>query len=844
MRIWIVLLLVCLCQSFGWGQHLQRIPQDRFIAAYFDNSQTQGQPTLVRTDDRILFDWRDGAPDPQLPSDQFSAHWRGRFSFEAGNYIFNLQTADYAQLLIDGQLILDTQQSDQRSVALELTAGDHVVELIYAHATGDARIQLDWQQDRLSTPCSPQANQFCLQFFGDHQTQATPLLEQTATSIRGSWGLQAPSSDLPADGFAAVWRGEIGLTGATYRFSGSFNGALQITLGDTLLFDAADTGQPQSFTLEAPTTEGLSQLQVRYLHGNGNADIAIDWLAINLDHQQAALGINIHQLTYWSPEWTLLDAFKSAGGWFTQTDDLFDTAEQHLLDTDAQGWVRSLPDQDSGATYRYVAALLLNGNGGKHPAGRYVITYEGEGQIHYFFDAQKIERLSRPGRDVIEIAQPTNGGILLRITQTDPRNVGNYIRNIRVIMPGFRCANDPFNWVKDPQDCPGGASSAQAFETVNASQPFHPALLQNIRQYKAIRHMDFLATNSSTVSTWESRTQRDTSRYLFDKGAPPELAVDMAAFLGSDLWLNIPHQATDAYVTNLATYARQQLQTHQRVVIEYSNEVWNLIFPQGNWVQEQGQSQWPNDPTDPYFKRINWYGKRANEVIGLWKQAWGDQAHRVTGVMGGQLSNETIAQVALDCPLWAAQNGGQDCTGNIDALTIAPYFGGYFGSAEYYDQVSNWIAQGQAVALDNLFADLTQGGLLPDGQSGLEQAIGWMDQAKATADAYDLGFVAYEGGQHMVGVGALINDDALTALFNAANRDPRMFSIYETYLQAWREAGGQLFCLWISMSSFDRFGNWGIQESMDDTDNPKYRAVQAFLRDNNCWWPDCDTGQP
>lgn len=834
---WVFLLWFCAVVHDCYAQALLHIPDERFLAAYFSGEEPRGLPTVVREEATLDFQWQDAAPDPAVPADVFSARYLGRFAFESATYVFHLEAAGGVVLLIDGEEVLDTWLQPQTATTLSrsLADGAAVIELRFRHQTGPASLRLVWYQQNLSAACEPQPNRFCVALHN-----ATDLADAPFREFRSNRIESAPEM---AGSAAITWRGNMGFTAGRYAFSGHFKGALELHLAGELIFSADGTGDLQSFSVAAPTNAGLLPLEVYYFPGEGAPDINIEWLAVNEAFATASVGINIHQLTYWSPEWTLLDAFKASGGWFTQTDLSFDTGEQDRLDLDAQGFVKSLPDTNSDASFTYVAALLLNGNGGKHPPGRYVVTYEGEGTIEYFFDAVKVEKFSRPGRHVLRIDNPTNGGILLRITETDPRGVGNHLRNIRVFLPGYRCANDPFTWATEAADCAGGESSAQAFEAVADAQPFHPAFLQNIRQYKAIRYMDFLATNGNTVDSWANRTLRNDGRYTFNKGAPPELAIDIARFLGSDAWINLPHQATDEYVREIAQYALSNLAPHQRVVVEYSNEVWNLIFSQGSWVQEQGEARWPNEPSDGYFKRINWYGMRANEVIGIWKAVWDHQADRVIGAMGGQLSNETIAQVALDCPLWAAENGGQNCTSNIDVLTMAPYFGGYLGNQEYYDQVKTWLTQGQAFALDQLFADITQGGLLPGGQAGLAQAIGWMQQARATADAFGLELMAYEGGQHLVGVGTLINDEELTALFNAANRDERMFAVYQDYLAAWRGSGGALFCLWMSMSSFDRFGNWGIQESMDDLDNPKYRAVQAFLESTPCWWQGCTSQQ-
>ncbi|MCZ7600602.1 MAG: hypothetical protein M5U09_26715 [Gammaproteobacteria bacterium] len=74
------------------------------------------------------------------------------------------------------------------------------------------------------------------------------------------------------------------------------------------------------------------------------------------------------------------------------------------------------------------------------------------------------------------------------------------------------------------------------------------------------------------------------------------------------------------------------------------------------------------------------------------------------------------------------------------------------------------------------------------------------------ADKYGLGLVAYEGGQHLVGVAGGENNDALTKLLQAANRHPRMEGIYQRYFDGWRAAGGGLFCYFSSVGSWSKWG--------------------------------------
>lgn len=64
---------------------------------------------------------------------------------------------------------------------------------------------------------------------------------------------------------------------------------------------------------------------------------------------------------------------------------------------DKNGWVKSLLEG------QIVQTLLLSDPVGHHPAGRYILLYEGEGTIEYHDAVQKDIAASRQGHDVIEV---------------------------------------------------------------------------------------------------------------------------------------------------------------------------------------------------------------------------------------------------------------------------------------------------------------------------------------------------------------------------------------------------------------------------------------------------------
>lgn len=119
-------------------------------------------------------------------------------------------------------------------------------------------------------------------------------------------------------------------------------------------------------------------------------------------------------------------------------------------------------------------------------------------------------------------------------------------------------------------------------------------------------------------------------------------------------------------------------------------------------------------------------------------------------------------------------------------------------------------------------------------QTALPESIGWITGQKKVADKYGLKLIAYEAGQHLVGVTGGQDNDKLTALFNAANRHPRMGPLYAKYLDAWRAAGGDLMCIFSSVGSYSKWGSWGLLEysTQPVAEAPKYLAVAEWNRRN------------
>jgi hypothetical protein len=510
-----------------------------------------------------------------------------------------------------------------------------------------------------------------------------------------------------------------------------------------------------------------------------------------------SIGTNLNGVADWSTQQPFLDAFKSARAWLTQCkggepgcQGNWSTDESDQLNLDADGWVKSLPAPNDPPEYTRASTLLLRELNGKYPGGKYIVLYTGEGKLEYAFDARKDEAASKLGREVITVT-PSNDGILLSITATNPRN---YIRDIHVV--------------------------PEAYEKTFQTQVFNPIFLERVKKFKTFRFMDWQQTNGSDRMDWETRPKLTNATYA--TGVPVEMMVDLANRMAIDPWFNMPHKATDDYMTQFAQLVRSRLNADRKVYVEYSNEVWNWQFPQAHFALEQGKKRWSQEG-DVFAQ---WYGMRTAQMSDIWKQVFGQQRDRVVSVLSTQTAWRGLENPALDCPLWVAEGNKPCYQHGIDVLAIAGYFGGNLGQGDSQAIVEGWIREGEA-GFKKAIEQLQKGLLIP--------TDGFDDTLKGVADSFryyknvaqerGLQLVAYEGGQHLVSSG----NETLSEFFMALNRRPEMKGLYTQLLDTWRDAGGSLFMNFSDIGTASKWGSWGALEYVGQARSPKYDALMEFI---------------
>lgn len=483
---------------------------------------------------------------------------------------------------------------------------------------------------------------------------------------------------------------------------------------------------------------------------------------------EPAMGINLSGPADWNTELPFVDVFRLSRPWVSQQKGK-PWGQGPELDLDEHGWVRRLqPDC-------WAETLLCTIDGGHYPSGTYTIFYRGRGRLEVSHAARIVE--SQPGKIKIEV-DSTKGAIFLRIMETDPTD---YVRDIRVIMPGF--------------------------ESTYQQDPFHPTFLKRWQGVRCFRFMDWMETNGSKIARWEDRPTLEHATFS-QHGVPVELMVDLCNRQKADAWFCMPHLADDDYVRQFARLVREKLHPDLKVYVEYSNEVWNGMFEQSRWAGEQGiKLGFADKPWEAAWRYTAW---RSVQIFKIWEDVFGGR-ERIVRVLPTQAANPYVSEQILKF---------QDAYRHADVLAIAPYI-------SFNVQVSD----------DRLKADAIQNWSVEQildyvEKTSLPEAIKWMQDQKAVADRYGLGLVAYEAGQHLVAVGAANQNQQLVEKLIQANRHPRMAAIYDRYFQAWQEIGGGLCCHFSSVSQWSRWGSWGLLEYFDEdvTSSPKFVSFQCWLK--------------
>ncbi|MEM9795012.1 MAG: hypothetical protein AAF919_00885 [Pseudomonadota bacterium] len=523
-----------------------------------------------------------------------------------------------------------------------------------------------------------------------------------------------------------------------------------------------------------------------------------------------AMGLNLNALNTYGSGFQTLDLFKQADGWriLDFNSGFNETEEVDPGYFDPFGWPTRMPDgADAGRIW--FTRLSFSDD---LPTGSYILTWQGDAEIGV--EGNVTSRA--PNRIEFDVTPRSDGsgqpnGLQVYLDQIGPSGFDN----LRV----FRAEDEA---------------------RVLAGEIWRPTYLDQVGQFRVVRPMDMLGTNSSDVVDWDPAAE-GLQRAIWADRAPMAAALDLANTVNADLWITIPHLASDDYVRDLARFLRDGLDPELRVIVEYSNEHWTRGFEQREWFEARGRALFGEDAAYP---GAQFYGLRAGEVLTLFNDAFGSP-ERVETVMtttaGFGFDSDYIAAL-FDAPGVVALGGTAPAENPIfDALAVDTYFDGGLIFDENAAVARNWFETlPEDEARDRVFDAMTTGAGLPSPYDWNELAANYRLFA-SISQQNDWDFLSYEGGSFLIT--QPWDDPAYTDFIMSLNRDPRIVEfnarIYDTFI----EAGGGLIATFADTGYDGYFGNWSSYDTGFDT-APNFRGSVAVAFNEREPWYDTDGRDP
>ncbi|MBB6733552.1 hypothetical protein [Cohnella zeiphila] len=389
-----------------------------------------------------------------------------------------------------------------------------------------------------------------------------------------------------------------------------------------------------------------------------------------------------------------------------------------------------------------------------------------------------------------------------------------------------------------------GSTTSYSTSTVFTT-PFKD-IITNDFHAKAIRYMDFTATNGKTAeANWSDRVVPANVQSLpggtgygwQGKGGSWEYAVMLANETNTDMWIDIPVAATDDYLTKLAQlikygsdgtnpYTSPQanpvyppLNANLNVYVEYANELWNFAgaFGQSGWnldravaeVNAGGSSLNYDGETNQWTWGWRRQARRTVEISNAFRSVFGDGAMmtRIRPVLEWQQGNgQNTAGIMLNfIDNWFGNRDGNHVSG---PHPVNYYIWGGSGSAYYNPDNSS-----DSLSLSNIWTSQTY---------STPNWAGPQSTDASYAAAFGLKRTAYEGGPSMDNTGHS------EAVKESAWNDSRMASNVVSHQQFWEQYGGDVLMYFtFTGSNHSGYYQWEFVKDMNNpvTTSPKLQGI-------------------
>jgi len=570
------------------------------------------------------------------------------------------------------------------------------------------------------------------------------------------------------------------------------------------------------------------------------------------------VGLNIPQATYHTTWWWHVDVAKWVSWGIIKTHperpwEQIPSDPGVNFDLDENGWPRNLPAQ-------YVMRGLTLRDHFHYPEGNYLFKAKGKGTIIINFSTNTRIELSG-GETVLEIPLRIHpDGTQIQIVASDPND---HVRDIRLYMPGFDDGDVFHPKVIEHLRSVSGALRFMDMSLINGSNIEHWSQVTkeawnpmtglattysgpvetivniptnpfwhnwgDIVRVTAPNHglkpgvsvtfdglelgwgaQPIRVVDKDTIECRSGRPLVDGElegktlvwRVSTQFGVPYEYMIDLCNATDRDIWLCLPALANVDYIQKLAQLVKSRLKPTLKVYLEWSNEIWNFMFPQFKTCQSLGEANglWFHPQ----------YAKSARTIFTEFEKVF--PLSRLVRVIAGQTAGPHHVEEIL-----------KYMEGQFDAVSCTTYFS--TGIEEFFYEFHEASTADELLdfMLDNFDICSWGWGNLRHGE---------MARQYSEALGREIKFICYEGGQHIAGQYNLNGlspegQERAQKILYEIQTHPKMGLLYDRMFEDFAKHGGHELALYHYIGLQTKWGSWGHVEFQDEdlSKNVKWQSL-------------------
>ena len=260
------------------------VDPNNYKGEYFDNLNLSGQVKYISSDPKVMFNWGNNPPNPQIGQDNYSVRWTKLTNFEQGVYFFNIVADDGIRVYIDDELVLDkwiNQAPTNYQFEKAITAGDHVIKVEYFEDMGGAVAEFDFVKTDKPFPTASEnytAKYWNISFDSPPQIPTSaPVLEREENIIDNNWHQGSPDPTVNNNQFVASWVKTEDFESSNYKFHTVADDGIRVYLDDILILDDWKNHAAKDTFAVRNVSAGIHTIRVEYFEDGGDAVAMFDF---------------------------------------------------------------------------------------------------------------------------------------------------------------------------------------------------------------------------------------------------------------------------------------------------------------------------------------------------------------------------------------------------------------------------------------------------------------------------------------------------------------------------------------------------------------------------------------